>query len=104
MVTHDRIQMRRRDDPEGVAAAPERGQDLVIGRAHPGGDVLQGGQLTHHVQPRVATPVPAATLDAFRAPTPGSPLRPHFQALRRFHSLHPDSERPGTPLPAPKDG
>jgi hypothetical protein len=36
--------------------------------------------------------------------TPGSPSRLRFQALHRFHGLHPDFERLGTPCSCPKAG
>src|SRR5258707_1844698 len=36
--------------------------------------------------------------------TPGSPSRLRFQALRRFHGLHPDFGGLGTPCPRPRTG
>jgi hypothetical protein len=54
--------------------------------------------------PGRASPVPAATLDAFRAPYAGESLAAALQDLHRFHGLRPDFERLGTPLPAPKGG
>jgi site-specific DNA recombinase len=69
----------------------------VIGRHAPAANPQAAG-------PGRASPVPAATLGTFRAPYAGEFLTAALQALRRFHGLRPDSERLGTPLPAPKDG
>jgi len=40
----DRVRVRGRDDSEGVAAAPERGQHVLAGATHPRGDVIQGAE------------------------------------------------------------
>src|SRR6266487_476462 len=49
--------------------------------------------------PGRASPVPAATLDTFRAPYAGESLTAAIQDLHRFHALHPDFG--GSSLPAP---
>ena len=54
--------------------------------------------------PGRASPVPAATLDTFRAPYAGESLTAAIQDLHRFHGLRPDFERLGTPLSTPKGG
>ena len=54
--------------------------------------------------PGRASPVPAATLDTFRAPYAGESLTAAIQALHRFHGLRPDFERLGTPLSTQKGG
>jgi len=45
---HDRVRVRQREDPQGVAAAPERGQDFLTSGTHPGGDVFQGAASAQH--------------------------------------------------------
>ena len=54
--------------------------------------------------PGRASPVPAATLDTFRAPYAGESLTAAIQDLHRFHGLRPDFERLGTPLSTHKGG
>jgi len=51
--------------------------------------------------PGRAAPVPAATIDTFRAPYAGESITAAIQALRRFHGLHPDPEGLGTPCTPP---
>jgi len=50
--------------------------------------------------PGRASPVPAATLDTFRAPYAGESLTAALQALHRFHGLHPDFGGSALPVPA----
>jgi hypothetical protein len=48
-------------------------------------------------------PVPAATLDTFRAPYAGEFLTAAIQALHHLHGLHPDFVGLNTPCPSPED-
>ena len=64
----------------------------VIGRHAP-------ATLPQVTGPGRASPVPAATIDAFRAPYAGEFLTAAIQDLHRFHGLHPDFG--GSALPAP---
>jgi len=50
--------------------------------------------------PGRASPVPAATLDTFRAPYAGESLTAALQDLHRFHGLHPEFEGSALPVPA----
>src|SRR2546428_100638 len=50
--------------------------------------------------PGRAAPVPAATIDTFRAPYAGESLTAALQDLHRFHGLRPDFGRSALPAPA----
>src|SRR6266498_2207218 len=61
----------------------------------PGVNRLLDATLQRHLAPRVtgpgrASPVPAATIDAFRAPYAGESFTAALQAPHRFHGLHPE--------------
>src|SRR6266542_4763157 len=51
--------------------------------------------------PGRASPVPAATIDAFRAPYAGESFTAALQALHRFHGLHPEIGGSALPVPHP---
>ncbi len=44
----DRLRVRRGQDPQGIAPAPQRAQDAAISRADPGGDVVEAGVSAQH--------------------------------------------------------
>src|SRR5215216_7078742 len=67
----------------------------VIGRDAPTTSTQAAG-------PGRASPVPAATLRAFRAPYAGKSLGAAIQALHPFRGLRPDN--PGSALPRPRQG
>jgi hypothetical protein len=76
--------------PPGQRSTSRR--EPVIGRHAPAADPQAAG-------PGRASPVPAATLDTFRAPYAGESFTAAIQVLHRFHGPHP--EFGGSALPAP---
>ena len=78
--------------------------------AHPASDPLpgvtgyrtprSGSTIPQATGPGRASPVPAATLDTFRAPYAGEFLTAALQDLHRFHGLHPDFGGSALPVPA----
>src|SRR5215218_1601640 len=69
----------------------------VIGRDAPAEQLAAAG-------PGRASPVPAATLRAFRAPYAGKSLGAAIQALHPFRGLRPDNPGSALPLSPPKAG
>src|ERR1035438_513865 len=67
----------------------------VIGRHAP-------AALPQSAGPGRASPVPAATIDTFRAPYAGESLTAALQDLHRFHGLRPEFGGSALPVPAPR--